>query len=67
MTRRNVMWNGTCAHLPFAEQLEATRLAGCELLTITPLTYSCLVEQGLGAKEIRAAADDAGVRVSHLD
>lgn len=67
MTRQNVMWNGTCAHLGYAEQLEATRLSGCEVLTITPQAYARRRAQGLSASDIRSMAEDAGVRVDHLD
>lgn len=67
MTSRNMMWNGTCSHLPFAGQLRTARLSGFETLSITPSTFSRLAAQGLSARDIRRMAEDEGVRVSHLD
>lgn len=63
----NVMWNGTCASKTFEEQLLTTRLAGCEVLSITPDTYRRRISSGNSAADLRQMADDQGVRLSHLD
>ncbi|WP_396653150.1 sugar phosphate isomerase/epimerase family protein [Microbacterium sp. BE35] len=61
------MWEGTCRHLSFADQLVAARLSGCDVMSITPATYAEHLDRGLTTAEMRLMADDEGVRLTHLD
>ena len=61
------MWQGTVRSLPLREQLKAAALAGCEALSVTPFGYSRWRADGLGARDIRVMADEAGIQLFHLD
>lgn len=54
-------------HLDFVDKLEATRLAGFAELTIQPQEVQRLVSAGLPVRDMRAMANDKGVRISRLD
>lgn len=64
---QNVMWNGTCQYLPFIDQVRATHLAGCEVLSMTPDHFLKLTDAGLTGADIQDLAAEQGVRVTHLD
>ncbi|WP_296744769.1 sugar phosphate isomerase/epimerase [Mesorhizobium sp.] len=55
------------AHLPLAEKFEATRIAGCNALSLMPFEVEQMMEAGMPAREIRQRADDAGIRILRLD
>ncbi|HEX7784428.1 MAG TPA: TIM barrel protein [Sphingobium sp.] len=61
------MWHGTVRSLPFAQQLRATALAGCEAMSMTPYAYGQLRESGRAARDILRQAADEGVALFHLD
>jgi len=54
-------------HLPFAEKVKATRLAGFQELSIQPQEVLRLVASGLSIRDMRAIAEENGIRVSRLD
>lgn len=54
-------------HLPFAEKVKATRLAGFQELSIQPQEVLRLVASGLSIPDMRAIAEEDGIRVSRLD
>jgi 4-hydroxyphenylpyruvate dioxygenase len=62
-----IMWNGTVRALPLADQLRATSLAACDALSVTPSDYVKWLGTNLSTREMLAMADDAGVRITHLD
>ncbi len=64
---RHIMWNGTVRALPLAEQLCAARIAGCEVLTVTPSDYVTWLAHSLSTRDTRAMAAGAGVALTHLD
>src|SRR5712671_5009232 len=55
--RRRITWNGDVRALSLREQLGAAAIAPCEALSVTPSDYAWL----------KAMADDAGDRITHLD
>ena len=55
------------AHLPLAEKFEATRIAGCNALSLMPYEVEQMMAAGIPAKEVRQRADDAGTRILRLD
>ncbi|MFJ4066215.1 sugar phosphate isomerase/epimerase family protein [Pseudomonas sp. NPDC089996] len=54
-------------HLPFADKVKATRLAGFQELSIQPQEVLRLVASGLSIRDMRAIAEENGIRVSRLD
>ena len=64
---RRVMWNGTVRSLPLSDQLKATALAGCEALSVTPSDCVRWLASTLSTRDMLAMAEDAGVRITHLD
>lgn len=65
--QRRIMWNGTVRALPLKEQLQAAAIARCEALTVTPADYMAWLSGAISTRDMRAMADDAGVRITHLD
>jgi sugar phosphate isomerase/epimerase len=64
---RRIMWNGTVRALPLRERLRAAALAGCEVLSVTPSDYLAWLGESLSTRDMKAMAQDAGVRLTHLD
>jgi len=64
---RRIMWNGTVRALPLKQQLEAARIAGCDVLALTPSDYVRWLGSGTSTRDMKAMASDAGVRLAHLD
>lgn len=62
-----MMWAGTVRALSFADQLRATRLAGCTLLSVTPLHYTAWLGSGISTRDMLAMAADEGIRLNQLD
>ncbi len=62
-----IMGFANVAHLPLDQKLEATRIAGCADLSLMPIEVERMVEAGMPVRDIRARAEDAGVRISRLD
>jgi hypothetical protein len=62
-----VMWNGTVRALPFREQLEAARIAGCSAIAVTPSDYNKWLGTGTSTSHLKNMAADAGVTITHLD
>jgi len=54
-------------HLPFAEKVKATRLAGFSSMTIQPQEVLKIVAEGTWIADMKAMAADAGVEISRLD
>ena len=54
-------------HLPFAEKVRATRLAGFQQMTIQPQEVLKLVAEGLPIADMKAMAADGGVEIGRLD
>lgn len=54
-------------HLPFAEKIEATRLAGFQELSIQPQEVQRIVASGLSIRDMNSLAADNGVHISRLD
>ena len=54
-------------NLPFDEKLRATRLAGCDSMSLMPADIQDMEASGLSLSDIRAKAADAGVTISRLD
>jgi 4-hydroxyphenylpyruvate dioxygenase len=67
MENRKIMWNGTVRALPLREQLRAAAIAGCDALSVTPSDYNRWLGSAISTRDMLAMADDAGVRLSHLD
>jgi sugar phosphate isomerase/epimerase len=64
---KRIMWNGTVRALPLKEQLRAAAIAACEALSVTPSDYNKWLGTSLSTRDMLAMADDAGVRITHLD
>jgi len=64
---QTMMWNGTVRALPWQEQLNAAAAGGCDALSITPSDYYRWLAHGLSTRDMLTMADDAGVKVTHLD
>lgn len=62
-----VMYHNTVRKLPLQERLRAASLAKCASLTMESRHYFHLLSTGVSTKDILAMADDAGVRIDHLD
>lgn len=54
-------------HLPFAEKVRATRLAGFQEMSIQPQEVQRLVASGTSINDMKSIAADSGVRISRLD
>ena len=54
-------------HLPFAEKIKATRLAGFSDMTIQPQEVLKLVAEGISIADMKAMASEGGVTISRLD
>jgi 4-hydroxyphenylpyruvate dioxygenase len=67
MESRKIMWNGTVRALPLKEQLRAAAIAGCDALSVTPSDYTAWLGSAISTRDMLAMADDAGVRITHLD
>jgi hypothetical protein len=64
---KRIMWNGTVRALPLKEQLRAAAIAGCQALSVTPSDYNKWLGASISTQDMLAMADDAGVRLTHLD
>jgi 4-hydroxyphenylpyruvate dioxygenase len=64
---RRIMWNGTVRALPRRERLRAAAIAGCEALSVTPSDYVAWLGKATSMRDIKAMADDPGVRITHFD
>jgi sugar phosphate isomerase/epimerase len=64
---RRMMWNGTVRALPLKEQLRAAAIARCEGLSVTASEYTARLASAISTRDMKATADDAGVRITHLD
>jgi hypothetical protein len=58
-----VMWNGTVRALPFGEQVEAARIAGCSVIAVTPSDY----DKWLGASTKHVRSQKHGKRCGSDD
>jgi len=54
-------------HLPFADKVKATRLAGLQQMTIQPQEVLKLVAEGLTIAVMKAMAADGGIEIGRLD
>ncbi len=54
-------------HLPFAEKLRATRLAGCPTMSLMPADIQAMERSGRTLADIKAQAEDQGVRIDRMD
>lgn len=61
------LWPACVRHHPFEVQLRAAQAGGYNCLPIGIATYRQLVGQGMSAADIRATAEDHGIRLSHFD
>jgi hypothetical protein len=50
------MWNGTVRALPFGEQVEAARIAGCSAITVTPSDYNKWLGASISTSNLRSKA-----------
>lgn len=55
------------AHLPLAEKLEATRIAGCTGLSLMPYELDQMEAAGLSPEAVRRQAEDVGLKIERLD
>lgn len=55
------------AHLPLAEKLEATRIAGCMGLSLMPYELDQMEAAGLSPEEVKRQTEDAGLKIVRLD
>lgn len=62
-----MMWAGTVRSLSLPDQLVATRLAGCDTLSVTPLNYAQWIASGLTPQDMMSMAADHGIRLDQLD
>jgi sugar phosphate isomerase/epimerase len=65
MTR--VMWNGTVRTLPFQQQVEAARIAGCSAIAVTPSDYNKWLGASISTSDLKNMAQDADIKITHLD
>lgn len=65
--KTRVMWNGTVRALPFRDQVEAARIAGCSAIAVTPSDYNKWLGASTSTADLRKIASDSGVRITHLD
>ncbi|WP_368911943.1 sugar phosphate isomerase/epimerase family protein [Taklimakanibacter deserti] len=54
-------------HLPFADKVKATRLAGLRQMTIQPQEVLKLVAEGLSIADMKSIAADGGIEIGRLD
>jgi sugar phosphate isomerase/epimerase len=54
-------------HLPFADKVKATRLAGLQQMTIQPQEVLKLVAEGLSIADMKSIAADGGIEIGRLD
>lgn len=54
-------------HLPFADKVKATRLAGLQQMTIQPQEVLKLVAEGLSIADMKLIAADGGIEIGRLD
>lgn len=62
-----VMWLGNVRSVPYRQRVELTAKAGFDCLSTSPMDYKQTRESGLSDADIRAIADDHGVRLDYLD
>ena len=62
-----VMWSGNVRSLPLAERIKATARAGFDVLTFSPFDWLEAMRAGISTADMLAMADDAGIRIDHLD
>lgn len=55
------------AHLPLAEKLKATRVAGCSGLSLMPYELDQMEAAGLSPESVRRQTEDEGLKIVRLD
>ena len=65
--REYVMWSGNVRSLPLAERIKATARAGFDVLTFSPFDWLEAMRAGISTADMLAMAEDAGIRIDHLD
>jgi sugar phosphate isomerase/epimerase len=59
-------WAMIC-HLPFAEQVKTAKAVGFQELTLQPYFMADCTRAGLKLKDMKAMAEDAGLRIGRID
>lgn len=62
-----IMWEGTVRSLSLREQIQATKTAGFDKLSMTPLRYVQSLAEGFSTEDMLHLAADSGLTLSHLD
>ena len=62
-----LLWNGTVRNLSLTDQLQVAQRSGFGKLSITPWHLARWQEGGLSVTDMRAMADDRGVKLAQLD
>ncbi|ACM28811.1 MULTISPECIES: sugar phosphate isomerase/epimerase family protein [Rhizobium] len=62
-----IMWEGTVRSLSLREQIRATKTAGFDKLSTTPLKYIQSLLEGFSSEDMLQLAADSGIGISHLD
>jgi sugar phosphate isomerase/epimerase len=65
--REYIMWSGNVRNLSLPDRIRATAKAGFDVLTISPYDWLDALRSGTSTADMRAMADDAGIRIDHLD
>jgi len=65
--REYIMWSGNVRSLPLRERIKATARAGFDVLTLSPFDWLEAMRAGISTADMLAMADDAGIRIDHLD
>ena len=65
--REYFMWSGNVRNLPFPEQITTTARAGFDVLTFSPYDWLDALRAGLSSRDLMTMADDAGIRIDHMD
>lgn len=65
--REYFMWSGNVRNLPLAERIRVTASAGFDVLTISTADWLDALRGGISTADMFAMADDAGIRIDHLD
>ncbi len=65
--RQYYMWSGNVRNLPIAQRIAATAKAGFDILTFSPYDWLDAMRAGVSTRDIMTMAEDAGIRIDHLD
>jgi sugar phosphate isomerase/epimerase len=65
--REYIMWSGNVRSLPLGERIKTTAKAGFDVLTFSPFDWLEAMRAGISTADMLAMADDAGIRIDHLD